>query len=107
MTQPGGTIPLDIRDVVKSYGKHRVLDGISFSLKPGEIFGLIGLNGIGKTTLIKILLDLAKADSGAAYIFGKPCNSVQAREALSYLPEKFSPSRCGIVGRRTPTPFVV
>jgi ABC-2 type transport system ATP-binding protein len=85
--------PLVISDISKSYGRQHVLENISFTLNPGEIFGLIGLNGAGKTTLIKILLDLAKADSGTAQIFGEKCDSVKAREALSYLPEKFSPSR--------------
>lgn len=85
--------PLVITDIHKSYGRQRVLDGISLTLNPGEIFGLIGLNGAGKTTLIKILLDLAAADAGKAEIFGEPCNSVKARAKLSYLPEKFSPSR--------------
>lgn len=87
------SIPLRVDTVSKSYGSHQVLDGISFDLKPGEIFGLIGLNGAGKTTLIKILLDLAEANSGAASIFGEPCNTVKARERISYLPEKFAPSR--------------
>lgn len=87
------TTPLAIDSISKSYGKNLVLDNISFSLKPGEIFGLVGLNGAGKTTLIKILLDLTNANSGAAHIFGKSCTTVAAREQLSYLPEKFSPSR--------------
>ena len=87
------TTPLSIDGIHKSYGANHVLDNISFDLKPGEIFGLIGLNGAGKTTLIKILLDLADADAGAARIFGEPCNKVKARERVSYLPEKFSPSR--------------
>ncbi len=86
-------VPLSVQNVSKSYGHHQVLDDISFELKPGEIFGLIGLNGAGKTTLIKILLDLAVADGGSAHIFGENCTSVKAREKLSYLPEKFSPSR--------------
>jgi len=85
--------PLAVECISKSYGKHCVLDGISLDLKQGEIFGLVGLNGAGKTTLIKILLDLATADSGTATIFGQPCVSVKGRERLSYLPEKFSPSR--------------
>lgn len=85
--------PLIVDSICKSYGDHTVLDGISFDLKPGEIFGLIGLNGAGKTTLIKILLDLTTAKSGHAHIFGEPSNSVKARAQLSYLPEKFSPSR--------------
>ena len=87
------TAPLTIEHMVKSYGKQRVLSDVSFALKPGEIFGLVGLNGAGKTTLIKLLLDLANADSGRAEIFGEPSTSVKARERLSYLPEKFSPSR--------------
>ncbi len=86
-------MPLTIDHIVKSYGKQRVLEDISFTLQPGEIFGLVGLNGAGKTTLIKILLDLAHADSGNALLFGEPSTSVKARERLSYLPEKFSPSR--------------
>jgi len=85
--------PLMIDTISKSYGTHHVLDGISLSLKPGEIFGLVGLNGAGKTTLIKILLDLAKADKGQARMFGEPCTTVKARANVSYLPEKFSPSR--------------
>jgi ABC-2 type transport system ATP-binding protein len=85
--------PLSICNVSKSYGAHRVLDDISFDLREGEIFGLVGLNGAGKTTLIKIMLDLAAADSGAISLFGEPSTSVKAREKLSYLPEKFTPSR--------------
>lgn len=85
--------PLVIDAIRKSYGSHAVLEDISFQLKPGEIFGLIGLNGIGKTTLIKIMLDLAQADAGQARMFGEPCTTVKAREKISYLPEKFSPSR--------------
>lgn len=85
--------PLIVDSICKSYGNHQVLNNISFELKPGEIFGLIGLNGAGKTTLIKILLDLTTAHSGHANIFGEPTTSVKARSQLSYLPEKFTPSR--------------
>lgn len=85
--------PLHVDSICKSYGNQTVLDAISFDLKPGEIFGLIGLNGAGKTTLIKILLDLTQAHSGKAEIFGEPSTRVSARRQLSYLPEKFTPSR--------------
>lgn len=85
--------PLIVEDIRKSYGSHTVLDGVSLALQPGEIFGLIGLNGAGKTTLIKILLDLVRADEGTARIFGEESTRVKARERISYLPEKFSPSR--------------
>lgn len=85
--------PLLVDGVSKSFGAHHVLDTISLSLKEGEIFGLIGLNGVGKTTLIKIILDLIQADQGNVSMFGQPTTSVAARSNLSYLPEKFSPSR--------------
>jgi len=87
------TIPLQVSGIKKRYGKHTVLSGIDLELRQGEIFGLIGLNGIGKTTLIKILLDLARADEGQATIYGVPSTSKNARSKLSYLPEKFAPSR--------------
>ncbi len=85
--------PLVVENISKSYGTHQVLDQISFALNPGEIFGLVGLNGAGKTTLIKMLLDLAKPDHGQARMFGTPCTEVAARARVSYLPEKFTPSR--------------
>ena len=85
--------PLAIEDVHKSYDGQKVLKNISFELVPGEIFGLIGLNGAGKTTLIKIILDLINADQGKASIFGIPTTNLEARRHLSYLPEKFQPSR--------------
>lgn len=89
-TQPA---PLTVEHISKSFGSHRVLEDVSLSLNEGEIFGLIGLNGVGKTTMIKIILDLIRADAGETKMFGEPTTSVSARRNLSYLPEKFSPSR--------------
>lgn len=85
--------PLKVSSVHKKYGKQIVLDDVSLELMEGEIFGLIGLNGVGKTTLIKSILDLGKADRGDITIFGTPSHKVEARSKLSYLPEKFAPSR--------------
>lgn len=85
--------PLTVHQVCKSYHQRNVLSHIGFSLLPGEIFGLIGLNGAGKTTLIKIVLDLVKADQGSASIFDAPAARIASRRRLSYLPEKFQPSR--------------
>jgi ABC-2 type transport system ATP-binding protein len=92
MTTPP-EIPLHVETVSKSFQQKKVLEDVSLSLQPGEIFGLIGLNGIGKTTLIKIILNLLKADAGAAHIFGVASQDEQARRKLAYLPEKFQPSR--------------
>lgn len=85
--------PLTVAGVHKSYDKRKVLENISFSLVSGEIFGLIGVNGAGKTTIIKIALDLVKAEKGETRIFGELTSSLKARQQLSYLPEKFQPSR--------------
>lgn len=85
--------PLKTQNIVKHYGSRLVLDDVSFSLVPGEIFGLIGLNGVGKTTLIKILLDLSLPDSGSALLYGEPSTNAKARRNTSYLPERFQPSR--------------
>ena len=85
--------PLLVTDIDKTYDKHKVLENINFSLVSGEIFGLIGLNGAGKTTLIKIMLDLINAEKGEIQISGIPAKNIAARRNLSYLPEKFQPSR--------------
>jgi|GEM_PF-3539348 len=85
--------PLRVNNICKSFDAKEVLKSLSFSLEEGEIFGLIGLNGIGKTTLIKIILDLLTPDSGEASLFGQPSSNVASRRNLSYLPEKFQPSR--------------
>lgn len=86
-------VPLLASSLRKSYGKNLVLDDVSLSLVPGEIFGLIGLNGVGKTTLIKILLDLCRPDDGSALLYGESSAKASARRKISYLPERFAPSR--------------
>jgi len=87
------TSPLSVQSVHKSYDERKVLEDISFNLNTGEIFGLIGVNGAGKTTLIKTILDLIKAEEGEVKIFDIPSTNIEARRHLSYLPEKFQPSR--------------
>jgi ABC-2 type transport system ATP-binding protein len=88
MTKP----PISVKKVKKSFGEKTVLDGISIDIPSGGIFGLIGLNGVGKTTLIKILLGLLNQDSGETAIFGENIDLPKTRETFSYLPEKFQPS---------------
>lgn len=84
--------PLVIEHVSKSFPPKVVLEDVGFSMKEGEILGLIGLNGIGKTTLIKIILGLLQPESGHATVLGKPSTKAEARKHLWYLPEKFMPS---------------
>ncbi|MFW6378201.1 MAG: ABC transporter ATP-binding protein [Bacillota bacterium] len=61
---------IKIADLKKTYDQRVALQGISFQVKPGEIFGLLGPNGAGKTTTIKILTGQRQADSGQALLFG-------------------------------------
>jgi ABC-2 type transport system ATP-binding protein len=65
----------------------RALEGISFSVEPGEIFGFVGPNGAGKTTTIRILMGLIRASAGSAKLFGHPVPSRAARARLGFLPE--------------------
>ena len=84
--------PICVENLYKAYGQKLVLNNISLKVNPGEIFGFIGLNGIGKTTLIKILIDLLEHDGGGAEIFGVDKILPEARKNIAYLPEKFQPS---------------
>lgn len=84
---------LAVKAIHKAYGKKQVLDDVSLELHNGELFGLIGLNGEGKTTLIKTILDLVKADSGEALIHGISSKQTASRQNVAYVPEKFAPSR--------------
>lgn len=60
---------------------------LSFSIQPGEVFGLLGPNGSGKSTTIRMILGLLKADSGNIRIFNQPPSSTDARQSVGYLPE--------------------
>ncbi len=62
---------VEAHDLVKTYpGDVRALDGLSVTVRPGQVFGLLGPNGAGKSTAVKILTTLARPDSGTAYVFG-------------------------------------
>ncbi len=62
--------PLEVTELVKSYGSNLAVDRVSFAMKPGEILGLLGPNGAGKTTLISTTVTLEKPTSGRIEIFG-------------------------------------
>jgi ABC-2 type transport system ATP-binding protein len=68
--------------------KHKGLDNLSIQIAPGEVFGLIGPNGSGKTTTFKLLLGLIFPSSGSASILGKPPTDVGAKSRLGFLPEE-------------------
>lgn len=77
---------LELKDIKKSFGEKEVLKGISFSAESGKAFGLLGRNGAGKTTSIRILMNVFAANSGEIFMNGKPINYNKIK--IGYLPEE-------------------
>jgi Cu-processing system ATP-binding protein len=76
------------REVSKSFGKLRVLDRLSLSIRPSRITGLVGPNAAGKTTLAKIILGLTRPDSGSIEIDGAPMGADDSyRSRIGYMPQ--------------------
>ncbi|MDI9460807.1 MAG: ABC transporter ATP-binding protein [Saccharofermentanales bacterium] len=76
---------VEVKDLTRNYGKRRGVESLSFELAEGEIVGLLGPNGCGKTTLIKLIMGLLQPDKGSVAIRGqKPQASYNL---VSYLPE--------------------
>src|SRR5918999_255813 len=73
--------------VSKRFGDVVALDGASFSVEPGRIFGLLGANGAGKTTAMRIVLDILRADTGRVTWMGRE-NTALPRSTWGYLPEE-------------------
>lgn len=88
----GLDVILQARNLCKNYGAQEALKNVSFELKRGEIFGLIGADGAGKSTLIRILSTLLLADSGKCELFGLDIEKdfSQIRPKLGYMPATFS-----------------
>ena len=78
---------LEIDHLSKSYGKVRALDGLSFDVRPGEIFGFVGSNGAGKTTAMRIMLGVLAADAGTVRWKGAELD-LQTRRTVGYMPEE-------------------
>ncbi|MBC7128745.1 MAG: ABC transporter ATP-binding protein [Thermoplasmatales archaeon] len=81
---------VDVKNLVKRYGKIEAVKGVTFHVDEGEIFGLIGPNGAGKTTIIRIISTLLKITEGSVNVFGYDINSDanEIRKLISYLPEE-------------------
>jgi len=81
---------IQIKDMVKCYGKVRALDGLSLQVEPGMVYGFLGPNGAGKTTTMRILSGLARPNEGQAWILGKEVglNGMDQRPMIGVLPEE-------------------
>jgi ABC-2 type transport system ATP-binding protein len=78
---------IELRDVRKSFGALKAVDGISFTAGGGEVFGLLGPNGAGKSTTIKMIMNILAPDSGSILFGGRPL-SEEDKPRIGYLPEE-------------------
>jgi ABC-2 type transport system ATP-binding protein len=78
---------IDIRGVSKTFGTHRAVDDVSLEVPEGSIYGFIGPNGSGKTTTIRMIMNIILPDRGEIVVLGKRGTDA-ARDDVSYLPEE-------------------
>src|ERR1700730_6861259 len=79
---------IDVQGLTKSYGSKRGIANVSFQIEEGEVFGCLGPTGAGKTTTIRTLMALIRADSGTALIAGLDCwkQSLEIKRLVGYMP---------------------
>ncbi len=84
--------PVEISSVKKYYGDIKAVDGISFTVKKGEVFGLLGPNGAGKTTTIEIMEGLRKRDDGTVRVLGLDPwgNGYELHKKIGVIPQEFT-----------------
>jgi ABC-2 type transport system ATP-binding protein len=80
---------IEVKGLVKTYGTKHAVDGVSFSVRRGEILGFLGPNGAGKSTTMKMITGFVRPDSGNAFVDGVSVleNPVAVKRKLGYLPE--------------------
>ena len=79
---------LQTEHLTKTYGRHHALDDLTLAVAPGEVFGLLGPNGSGKTTALRLVLGFLRPTAGRALVAGHDCwrDGVAARRHVAYLP---------------------
>lgn len=77
---------IDVKNISKTFGNNKALDDVSFTIEEGKAFGILGRNGAGKTTFIRVLLGIIEADGGEILIDGK--NIRNSKLKFGYLPEE-------------------
>ena len=83
-------IALSVENLSKTYGQLIALEQVSLSIPAGTSLGLAGLNGAGKTSLLRCILNFTHSDRGDINIFGIPATNDEARQSIAYVPERFS-----------------
>jgi ABC-2 type transport system ATP-binding protein len=92
---------LSVDGLVKHYGGLRAVDGVSFTARPGEVFGILGPNGAGKSTTLRIIVGILNASAGVVSLDGAPVDR-KALRRVGYLPEERGAYRA-----MTPMSFII
>ncbi len=78
------------KDLVKKFGNFAALDGLNLDVEKGVVYGLLGPNGSGKTTSIRVLCGLTKATSGEAYLLGTKAHDKRVAPRIGYMPQEIA-----------------
>lgn len=83
---------IEIESLTRKFGAFTAVDGVRFSVEPGEVFGFVGHNGAGKTTTLRMLLGLTPPTSGSARVLGHDIvrDSLELRRACGFLPASYA-----------------
>lgn len=87
MTAANGEVIVELRNVSFSYGPMHVLEDITMTIRRNDFLAIIGPNGGGKTTALRLILGLERPDTGTVTVFGKP--PAEGRRAIGYIPQLF------------------
>ena len=84
------TIIIETTDLNKSFGKTLAVDKVNLKVNQGDIYGFLGRNGAGKTTVIKLLMGIIAPDAGSVFLFGEPPGHIsnQQKNAIGYVPQE-------------------
>ena len=83
-------LPLEVRDVAKSFGGRRALDGVTLAVRPGEILGLLGPNGAGKTTLVRAVAGRVVPQFGTLSLFGRAPSDPGSKSARGWVTQEIA-----------------
>jgi ABC-2 type transport system ATP-binding protein len=89
---PNSGLAIEARELIRDFGRFRAVDRVSFQVKPGEIFGLLGANGAGKTTVIKMLNGILSPSGGEGWVAGADMRKAGGaiKERIGYMSQAFS-----------------
>lgn len=89
-TPPDGAVAVAVDDLVVHRGRNEILHGLSLTLRPGSITGLLGPSGCGKTTLLRTLVGVQRITSGTATVLGRPAGHPSLRREVAYTSQSLS-----------------